>query len=161
MPPDTNTPDTKLSANFWLSEFTASRTAMVEAIANTPEPYHVGNLRRLAQVLEVLRSKLRDQPITILSGYRSPLLNARVGGSRTSAHMHGLAADLICPGYGTPLEVCHRIADSGLDFDQVIHEGTWMHFAIASRYLGSTGRRQVLTAQRGTGPVAYVEGLPS
>ena len=133
----------------------------MEGIDNTPNEYHVGNLRALARALEILRDKLGLHPITILSGYRSAALNTRVGGSRISAHMHGLAADLICPGYGTPLEVCHRIADCGLDFDQVIHEGAWVHFAIASRYLGSTGRRQVLTAQRGTGPVTYTEGLPS
>ena len=158
MPPNT---DIQLTGHFWLSEFLASRTAAVQAIANTPDEYHVGNLRRLAQVLETLRSKLRDQPITILSGFRSALLNERVGGSRTSAHLHGLAADIICPGYGSPLQVCHRMAESGLDFDQVIHEGTWAHIAIPSRYAGSVPRRQVLTAHFGARGATYTEGLPS
>jgi len=44
-------------------------------------------------------------------------------------HTRGLAADILCPQFGMPLEVCRQIARSGLAFDQGIHEfgrgATW------------------------------------
>lgn len=55
------------------------------------------NLGKLAAVLEDLR-KLAGQPITILSGYRCRVHNARVGGAEGSQHMMGLAADITCKG---------------------------------------------------------------
>jgi len=46
-----------------------------------------------------------------------------------SMHTRGLAADILCPQFGMPLEVCCQIARSGLAFDQGIHEfgrgATW------------------------------------
>ena len=46
-----------------------------------------------------------------------------------SMHTRGLAADILCPQFGMPLEVCRQIARSGLAFDQGIHEfgrgATW------------------------------------
>lgn len=36
-----------------------------------------------------------DLPIIITSGFRSAQLNAAVGGAKNSAHMYGLAADVV------------------------------------------------------------------
>jgi uncharacterized protein YcbK (DUF882 family) len=54
------------------------------------------------------------------SGYRCPALNAAVGGSKTSAHMEGFAEDFWCPAFGSPAQIVHALAASGLKFDQLI-----------------------------------------
>jgi len=61
--------------------------------ARTHTPEQIENLRRLCQsVLQPLRVHLK-RPVVITSGYRSPALNRAIGGSPTSHHMQGRAAD--------------------------------------------------------------------
>lgn len=127
-----------LSEHFSLPELTFTQQ---RGIDNTPTPAVVTALRETAAVLEQVRSLLGGKPITVTSGYRSPAVNAAVGGVANSAHVLGRAADFICPGFGTPLEVCHAIERSGIAFDQLIHEfGAWVHIAWSPN-----PRRQVLT----------------
>lgn len=52
-------------------------------------------LRPLCEALEVIRAEL-GSPIRILSGYRSPAHNSKVGGAKQSQHMLGTAADIVC-----------------------------------------------------------------
>ncbi len=142
----------QLSPHFSLNEFTDSATAKERGIDNTPTSNALTNLKSLAWVLEQVREVL-GHPITITSGYRSAELNAAVGGQKFSVHQDGLAADILCPEYGTPLEVCKAIERSGILFDQVIseHGGQggregqihWCHFAVGYRGIG--GRRECLT----------------
>lgn len=134
----------KLTTNFDLAEFTLSETAARRGIDNDPSPDIVVNMLELASVLEIIRARL-GSPIVISSGYRSPALNAAVGGSENSAHMQGWAADLTCPGFGPPLLVCRAIASMpGIRFDQVIHEfGGWCHLSVDPRF-----RMQTLTIDR-------------
>lgn len=121
----------KLSEHFTLEEFVISQTAARRGIDNTPSPAIIHNLRRTAAAMERVRKLLGDKPIRVSSGYRCPALNAAVGGSESSAHMQGLAADFTCPGFGTVFQVAMAIADSNIEFDQVIHEyGTWVHFGL-------------------------------
>lgn len=144
-----------LSDHFSLEELTVSQTAAREGIDNTPDATALRNLRRLATALERVRSRLGNRPVTISSGYRSPALNAAVGGSSTSAHMSGLAADLIVPSYGTVLQTARAVADAFEEFDQVIYEyGRWVHFGLAPA--GRAPRRELLSigAQK-----KYVAGL--
>lgn len=49
-------------------------------------------------------------------------VNVAADGVATSAHCSGRAADFICPGFGTPLQVCTAITQSDIRFDQLIHE---------------------------------------
>lgn len=49
--------------------------------------------RRLVDVLERIRA-LRGRPLSIVSGYRSPTYNRRVGGAPHSEHIYGRAADI-------------------------------------------------------------------
>jgi zinc D-Ala-D-Ala carboxypeptidase len=125
----------KLSEHFDLSEFTTSQTAARRGIDNTPNPAVMANLRRTASALEAVRTLL-GKPLLISSGYRSPDLNKVIGGAPTSAHVQGFAADFICPGFGDPLAICHAIRKSGLKFDQVIEEGTWVHISFDPRMRG-------------------------
>ncbi len=52
------------------------------------------NIRRIMWQLEAMRHKLGDRPLVITSGFRSISCNSSVGGSSTSLHMYGQAADL-------------------------------------------------------------------
>ncbi len=146
---------TQLSPHFSLEELTFSQTAARQGIDNTASPQIAANLVLVVGILEDIRSLLGDVPLHISSGYRCPALNTLIGGSRTSAHMNGLAADFTAPDFGSVLEVAQAIAASGLVFDQLIHEyGTWVHVGMAAS--GVTPRRQLLTIFKGTG---YMPGI--
>jgi uncharacterized protein YcbK (DUF882 family) len=144
----------KLSENFSLEELTASETAARKGIDNTPSEDVINNLKRLAAALQEVRALLNHRAILISSGYRSPELNQAVGGSATSDHCKGLAADFICPSYGTPNDIVRAIAASGLSFKQVIREfDKWVHLSIPEE--GQEPRKQALIIDR-EGTRAYV-----
>jgi zinc D-Ala-D-Ala carboxypeptidase len=143
---------TQLTPNFTLAEFTDSQTAARKGLNNVPpmgSPERA-NLTRTAEVMEKVRTILGDKPILVSSGYRSPQVNAAVGGSKSSAHMSGLAVDFSCPGFGTPKAICHKLHShmKELGVDQLIHEyDTWVHLGLT----GGTPRHQALTIDnRGT-----------
>jgi hypothetical protein len=134
----------RLSEHFSLQEFEASATAARRGIVNRVPDELMPAVTRTAEQLEIVRARL-GAPIILLSGYRSPELNRAVGGARNSQHMRGEAADIIVPRVGAPLEVCHRIVDAGVVFDQLIHEyGGWTHVS----FVPENPRRQVLTIDR-------------
>lgn len=145
----------KLSAHFTLEELTFSQTASRAGIDNSPSADVMANLKGLASFLEVIRQKI-NSPVVVSSGYRSPKLNKRVGGSSTSAHMAGRAADITAPSFGTPRELAELIVALDLEFDQVILEfERWVHVAISEH-----PRHQILTAKRTqSGVVCYLAGL--
>lgn len=133
-----------LSSHFTIDELTASETAARLGINNEPSEAIVFNLRLLAAGLELVRAALGNLPIHVNSGFRCAALNAAVGGSANSAHMRGLAADIICPRFGPPLAVCRAIVAAHIDTDQVIHEyGKWCHVGFAAP--GTRARGSLLT----------------
>lgn len=142
---------TYLSAHFTLEEMVTSETATRYGIDNTPNDDTVDNLRFLSSTLEEVRILL-DKPLLIKSGYRCPKLNSAIGGSKTSQHMLGLAADFICPQFGTPFDVVSEIARSTLIFDQLIYEGSWVHISITE-----APRHEILTAR--FNPTRYEKGI--
>ena len=142
-----------LSAHFSLDELTQSETALRKGIANVPDAETIENLKILAQGLERVRALL-GHPMYITSAYRGPKLNSAIGGSKTSAHVEGFAADFVCPGFGSPKDVCKAIRDSDIDFDQLIYEGTWVHFSVAPAM-----RKSILTAHFDNGTVRYSQGI--
>lgn len=84
----------KLSKSFSLEELVASSTAKKLNIDNTPGTKELTNLINLVTtVLQPIRDKY-GKPIIISSGYRCPKLNKAVGGSTTSQHKTGQAADI-------------------------------------------------------------------
>ena len=88
----------KLSNNFSLKEMTKSQTALRRGIDNEPGEEEQANLQQLCeQVLQKVREHF-GKPVTVNSGYRSPELNKAIGGSTTSDHCKGMAADIEIPG---------------------------------------------------------------
>lgn len=157
--------DVQLSPHFWLSEFLRSETASRAELRNEPDYVQLAQLRRLAHHAEDVRSALRGAPVVISSGLRTPIVNGLVCGvitvqdlahlgdrpelqrqltTQPSAHMHGRAFDFTAPAFGNPREIMVRLRDTALQFDQLIFEGTWVHYGIAQE--GSPPRREVLTA---------------
>lgn len=139
---------TRLSEHFSLAEMAASETARVRGIDNRPSDQAIVYLARTAIVLETIRAAVGNRPVLVTSGFRSEALNRAVGGSRTSAHLDGRAADIVVPQFGTPARLAGVIAGlPGLTFDQLILERfgrrEWVHIGLAR--IGESPRRQVLT----------------
>lgn len=112
--------DIQLSRHFRLSEFTRSATAIRCGIDNSPEIEDIQALQSLCiNVLEPLRE--RFGVIRITSGYRCLQLNEAIGGSRTSQHLFGEAADIHVGSRETALKYFNFIRDN-LDFDQMLLE---------------------------------------
>lgn len=140
----------KLSPNFHLAEFTTSQTATRLGINNTPSPTIQQNLIVLANGLELVRSLLKN-PIFISSGYRCLELNRKIGGSPTSDHVFGYAADFTCNKFGTPSEIVRAIMNSPIKYDQIICENNqWCHISFSPKM-----RRQTLNATIKRGKWVY------
>lgn len=78
----------QLSTHYKLKDLIGTSTG----ISNIPSAAYLPNLKALAKVLELLRE---IGPFTIISGFRSPAVNAAVGGADQSYHSEGLAADIV------------------------------------------------------------------
>jgi len=76
----------QLSENFKKSEFKCKDGTGV------PDDL-MDNLVELVENLQIIREYI-GKPIRIISGYRSPKYNRRIGGARRSQHMVAKAADL-------------------------------------------------------------------
>lgn len=117
----------KESKYFRLEELLKSDKALAAQIENLPSWADVDNLLDLAVlVLDPIRESW-GQPLIVTSGYRSPHLNAAVGGVPTSAHMIGCAVDVALCRWSTRKvsELYNLIAsmvdDGVIDIDQVIY----------------------------------------
>ena len=126
---------------FTKSELTRSDTARIRGIDNTPTPEASAALDALMwNVLDPIR-RMWGKPIIVNSGYRCPKLNATVGGSATSQHMKGEAADITagCPTKNK--ELFDMIAQSAIPFDQLIDEKNYRWIHVSYR---PNGRRNIL-----------------
>jgi len=119
----------QLSEHFSLDEATYSETAVRMDIPNQPNEQQLANMKIAAAELEKLRAV--TGPLRINSWLRLPDVNVAVGGSKVSSHMDGWAIDVSSTKM-TPIELCHKVEELGLKFDQMIHEfGRWMHISFA------------------------------
>lgn len=83
-----------VTKNFTLEELTKSATANLLKIDNVPNEQIKAELTKLCtELLQPIRDKY-GKPIIVSSGYRSEALNKAVGGSKTSQHRFGQAADI-------------------------------------------------------------------
>ena len=126
------------SKYFTLQELTKSQTARQRGLSNTPGPAATENLQDLvSHILDPLR-RLWGSPLYVNSGYRSPAVNAAVGGAHNSQHTTGSAADITA---GSP-EANRRLLGlllnqvMRLPFDQLIAEQCdsngnprWLHIS--------------------------------
>lgn len=127
---------------FSFQEFERSETAYRHGIDNTLPDKLKGNVAALVdKVLDPLREAW-GKPITITSGYRCAALNKAVGGSATSHHCKGMAADLTTGNRVENRRIFQLIIDLGLPFTQLIDEKnfSWVHVSLDQ----SDVKRQVL-----------------
>ena len=110
---------------FSIAEFLRSDAAEKYQVDNIPNDAQLsqvlGNIKALVlNVLDPLRAMIA-RPVIITSGYRSQRVNELVGGSKTSQHLLGKAADIHVQGY-TPqqMEMVYRTIQMYYDFDQLI-----------------------------------------
>lgn len=149
----------KLSANLSLKEVVKSNTAIKHGIDNSPSQEHYDNLVALAKnVFQPVREHF-GVSIAVTSGYRSPDLNKRIGGSATSQHCHGQALDLDADVYGkiTNADIFNYIKDN-LDYDQLIWEfgdasnPDWVHVSYKKE---GGNRKRNMKAVRSGGKTSY------
>ncbi len=150
-----------LSANFTLKELTKSDTATRLGLDNTPDEQALENLKTLCEkVLQPVREHF-GKSVTVNSGYRSPESNAAVGGSKTSDHCKGQAADIEIVGVANA-DLAQWIMDN-LDYTQLILEfytqgvpdSGWVHVSYDPNNL----KKQELTATKVAGKTTYLNGL--
>lgn len=128
---------------FTLNELTKSSTAQSKGIKNNPSKTQENNLISLVEnILDPLREAY-GKPIIVTSGFRCKELNKIVGGSSTSQHLKGEAADIRSQ-EDTKEEnkkLFDLIVSLKLPFDQLIDEYdlNWVHVSYSSR-----NRRQIL-----------------
>ena len=136
----------KLTEHFSLEELCHSQTADRLGLNNQPDAITIQRLRSVAHGLEMIRTLIQC-PITVSSGYRSLLVNRAVGGSSSSQHMTGHAADITAHNFGSPRDLMDAIVKAKLPYDQVILEFAslsddskgWVHISFSER-----NRRQAL-----------------
>lgn len=126
---------------FTIKELCKSSIGKAKNIDNTPDSKILKNLKQLIDnILDPLRKEY-GKPIIVNSGYRCPALNEAVGGSKTSHHMLGLAADITV---GSPIknkQLFDLIQKLDLPYDQLIDEKQfqWVHVSFSEN-----PRKQIL-----------------
>lgn len=152
---------TQLTANFSLHEMCKSETALRMGFDNTPGPVETEYLKLLCKnVLQPIRDHY-GKGVKVNSAYRSPESNAAVGGSKTSDHCKGKAADIEIPGIPNA-ELALWIMNN-LDYTQLILEfytsgipdSGWVHVSYDPENL----KKQELTATKVAGKTTYLPGL--
>jgi hypothetical protein len=152
---------TQLTVNFSLHELSKSETALRMGLDNTPDDEATENLRLLCEkVLQPVRDHY-GKGVKVNSAYRSPESNAAVGGSKTSDHCKGMAADIEIPGVANA-DLAQFIMDN-LSYTQLILEfytpgipdSGWVHVSYDPNNL----KKQEVTATKVAGKTQYLPGL--
>ena len=138
----------RLSPHFTLGELT--KTSYKTEDGNIPSRVAIENLKNLCEDwLEDLRYSYnalyprdcpqKEMPLVINSGYRSPEVNKRAGGSATSNHLTGCAVDIRVGGFEQAIRYASILLDisdgTKQDFDELYIERNgagryWIHFAV-------------------------------
>ena len=147
-----------LSRNFTLEEMEKSSTGIRLGIKNKAGAGEIKNLGDICyEILEKVRAKFDDKPVTITSGFRSEELCEAIGSKKTSQHAKGEAVDFEIAGVSN-LAIAMYISKE-CDFDQLILEyytgepsSGWVHVS----YKEGSNRKQVLTYDG----KSYTNGLP-
>lgn len=140
---------------FTISELARSSTARALGIDNTPNTIETAHLVELVDMLlDPLRAAWGG-PLKVTSGFRCKELNDAIGGSKTSAHLFGWAADLV-PADGRSVEelvnfTVEWLTATDLPFDQMIDERSgsshWLHIGIKNQK--GLQRKQMMVYRNG------------
>ena len=115
--------------------------------ASSDHPTHTGTPPNLGGEIDT------EEPIIINSGYRSPELNKKVGGSPTSNHLTGCAVDIRVYGIEQAMRYAVILMDyadeTKQDYDELLIErnrsgGYWLHFAVRPK----DNRRKTMFLQK-------------
>lgn len=145
---------------FTIEELTYSEKAKTKRMENVYTHNILDNINELVDnILDPLReswseyckqNELGTGAIKVTSGYRCPLINKLVGGSSTSAHLSGYAADIVP--VNKQMKVFQRFVEDWIkdrDFDQLIFEkpingvASWLHIGYKNR--NGEQRKQIFT----------------
>ena len=144
----------KLSEHFTLGELT--KTSYKTEDGNIPSRVAIENLKNLCEdwledlrysynilykstVAEPAEAQGPSEGIIINSGYRSPEVNKRAGGSATSNHLTGCAVDIRVGGFEQAIRYASILLDisdgTKQDYDELYIERNgagryWIHFAV-------------------------------
>ena len=145
---------TKITDNFTFEELIHSAYAEKYHIPNLPSKEEHKSLVRLAEaILQPIRNSF-GSPIKVTSGYRSSRVNSAVGGSRTSQHVKGEAADITSSDNKKLMTlITCLIKDGKIEVGQVINEFdySWIHISLPSK----THHNEVLRAYNTKKGVRY------
>lgn len=92
------------------------------------EKEHFKNMFEMMRILNIIRH-LVGCPIVVNSGYRSPEVNAAVGGVENSKHLFGLAADITCRRPASLKDFCRQFYKAGIFSEFIVHD-TYIHVAL-------------------------------
>jgi zinc D-Ala-D-Ala carboxypeptidase len=137
-----------LSPHFTFDELTSTGHANLQAKNREEAKAKLPALTALAEMLEAVRAHF-GKPLKVNSAFRGPSVNAAVGGSKTSQHMLGEAADFSVVGVDDA-EVHRWICTaSGLKFGQCILERppgrSWVHLSLGAPWRPAAKCGQALT----------------
>ena len=136
-----------LTPHFTLEELTVTNHRSLD---NTPNSSEINNLKRLAEMLEEVKTLLDGKPIMINSAFRSKAVNDAVGSKDTSQHRVGCAADIRVPGL-TPDQVVKAIISSPIVYDQIIREfDSWTHISVPNSPSGTPRKQALIIDKQGT-----------
>lgn len=123
-----------ISTNFSFEEFEHSIKADELKIDNhIPSEQIRTSIRILVHnVLQPLRDHI-GKPLVINSGYRCKVLNSELGGSITSQHLKGEAADLRCQGTTEVLLLAQTVIRYKIPFDQMVLYDKFLHISFNSK----------------------------
>ena len=173
----------QLTQHFKLSEFTESDTALRLGIDNEPNNEVVGQLIRLAAVMEMVHTAFNYAVpgtfISVSSGYRCEKLERVITQKdyaawclrhnyqendeswaryfENKAHPKGHGCDWRAPKFGAPREIVKFISakpEIMQHIDQIIMEGTWVHIGISDN-----PRHMVMSASFKDGTPTYSNGV--
>jgi hypothetical protein len=136
-----------LTPHFTLEELTHTDHRELD---NTPNSSEINNLKRLAEMLEKVKTLLDGKPIMVNSAFRSKAVNDAVGSKDTSQHRVGCAADIRVPGL-TPDQVVKAIIGSPIAYDQIIREfDSWTHISVPNNPSGTPRKQALIIDKQGT-----------
>lgn len=115
---------------FSVQEMLVTDSGLPNYTALSKDSHCFDNLMKLRLVLNVLRGLL-SVPIIVNSAFRSPDVNAAVGGSVNSYHLVGRAADITCSKLPELLELCMKLKESEVLEECIYYsDKNFIHIAI-------------------------------